>query len=354
MVKNFLPSHLLEDGVDPSSLLTHHFIIHGLAVRVRSNSAYILGSISELLSFFTANQSSTAPEVDFRLLQCPTERLSLVERIRKGGSIVFDSETDDELEIAKDAGIPFKYILWENLYMADFGAHGAVVVDIKNSLASGCFPDPTSIHPVIFSNFMFIIAFSEMLRSKDYFLIHAAALEEDGKGIIIPACTGSGKTTLALALVSGGFNFLSDDRPILTRKDNGVQMLAFPEGVDVTDETISFFPELSSLAPRSFAVGLRKKKFWIENLYAKSIVRNCAPRLLLFPRITRGDKSWLEPLTKTEAIQEILPHSLLVLDREVTSRHFDVLCETVESTDCYRIHFGLDFPNVHRLVREIL
>jgi len=48
-------------------------------------------------------------------------------------------------------------------------------------------------------------------RIRSHLLFHAAALEDHGKGVIIAADSGCGKTTLTLALVRQGFKFLSDD-----------------------------------------------------------------------------------------------------------------------------------------------
>ncbi len=333
---------------------TKLFSVHDLQLRVRSNSSHILDSIAFLLSFFKSSRIPANVDIDFLLLQCSLESLPIVERIRKRGRLLFDSDTDDELGIAQNIGIPFKYYFWKNLCMADFDSHGVLVLDIDRAIARGLFPNPDSIHPLVFSSYIFIFAFSEMLRSKGSFLMHAATVAAEGKGVVIPAYTGSGKTTLAIALCKGGFSFLSDDRSILRLDEGGIQVLAFPEGVDVTEQTISFFPELKTLTPDAFTAGLRKKKFWIEDLFPCKVVNQCIPQLLLFPTVTKAKKSFLEPLTKIQAIGEILPHSLVVMDKETAEQHFKALCQLVESADCYRIHFGSDFSEVHQLVRQLL
>ena len=59
-----------------------------------------------------------------------------------------------------------------------------------------------------------------LAQVSSHLLFHAASLSYQGKGIILAADSGCGKTTLALALVRQGFKFLSDE----------VAALAFPTG----------------------------------------------------------------------------------------------------------------------------
>jgi len=274
--------------------------------------------------------------------------------IQKEGRLLFDSEKDDELDLSRKMDMHLKYFFWKDLYFADFGSKGVFALDIFKGSGVGLFPDPASLHLRTLSNFMFLVGLSEMLRSRNLYLIHAAALAREGKGVLIPGFTGNGKTTLSIALLSGGFKFLSDDRPFLKRNKDGFQLLAFPEGLDVTGQTISFFPELTHSPNDVLDVGLRKKMFRVEKIYPDSIVNSCRPKVLLFPNIVKKKRSRLKPISKIEAVAKLLPYSLLVFDQEVSEKHFHLLCQLVEEIDCYRLDFGMDFLEVHRLIEEIL
>ena len=50
-----------------------------------------------------------------------------------------------------------------------------------------------------------------LINWKDKCFLHCGAVEKDGKAIIFPAEGGVGKTTMAIYLVSRGYNYLSDD-----------------------------------------------------------------------------------------------------------------------------------------------
>ena len=82
-------------------------------------------------------------------------------------------------------------------------------------------------------------------------LMHSAALRLDGgKGILIAADGGGGKTTTAISLVRRGAKLLGDDLNALDISDGGIKVLGFPEMMNITPETMSFFAELEDAPSR--------------------------------------------------------------------------------------------------------
>ncbi len=151
----------------------------------------------------------------------------------------------------------------------------------------------------------------------------------------------------------GGYRCLSDDKPFLRETENGLELLAFPEMIDVTDQTITFFPELSK-GTATIEAGYRKKRFCAETLYPGSTVDAVKPSVILLPQISEESTSRIEPLSKARALQALLPHSLLCFDREVSVRHFGLLSRLAETTTCYRLHFGRNVLDLPHLVDQLL
>jgi len=60
------------------------------------------------------------------------------------------------------------------------------------------------------------IALVETMKRFGRFPLHAAGLARQGKGVLVPGASGSGKSTTSVALVRAGFDFLSDDTVFLT------------------------------------------------------------------------------------------------------------------------------------------
>lgn len=340
-------------GKHPSAL-TQTFLIHGHSLNLTSNSPYISDAINNFLGHFRSRQVKKDAELHFYLMQAPLPKVQLLPMIRKEGQLLFSSEEESRFSLSQMMKLHLKYFAWEKLFMADFGSNGVFVLDHRDGVGAGWLPDPSSIHPGILSNFIFLIGLSELLRSRELYMIHAAALAWDGKGVLVPGFTGSGKTTLSIALLREGFRFLGDDRTFVKRETDGLKLLAFPDELDVTEETISSFPEMKELPQDAFKLGPRKKKFWVERVYPDSIVNVAVPKILLFPNIVQRKESQLQPLPKAEAVGRLLPHALLVFDREIAEKHFHLLCHLIEKMDCYQFDFGKDILHVHKLIKKII
>jgi len=66
-------------------------------------------------------------------------------------------------------------------------------------------------------------------RRPDLLFIHAAALEFAGKGCLLVAPSGAGKSTTAWALLHHGFNYLSDEHAVINR--NTLQLEPYPRAL---------------------------------------------------------------------------------------------------------------------------
>jgi len=338
----------------PSSLITESFLLHGLTLNVTSNSTIIMNPILNLLHYFRSSVVTPDPSIHFHLLHYPISEFLYFQSIHKEGHLLFDSEKEDELHLSRELGVKLKYLSWKEFYVADFESAGVLILNLFGGKGMGMFPDPASIRPRIMANYIFLVGLSELLRSKDLFLIHAAALAKDGKGVLIPGFTRSGKTTLSIALLRGGFQFLSDDRPFLKKNEDGFELLAFPEALDVTEQTLSFFPELRRSLNHIFNSERYKKEFSVDKVYPNAILNACCPKILLFPNIVDKEISQIKPLSKIEAIEKLLPHSLLVFEEKAAEKQFQFLCQFVEEMDCYCLDFGRDLLEVDRVIEKVL
>lgn len=61
-------------------------------------------------------------------------------------------------------------------------------------------------------------------------VVHATSVALGGRGLLIRGASGSGKSSLALALMALGADLVADDRTVLTRNGKAVQMSA-PEAI---------------------------------------------------------------------------------------------------------------------------
>ena len=236
--------------------------------------------------------------------------------------------------------------------IAEFYDQVVLIIDDEAGRVEGYVARPEAVEPGALA-FFFHVGLAHLLARAGLYTIHAAALERGGRGVLLPGASGRGKTTCCLALLRGGYRLLSDDHPLL--RDNGPapEILPFPEKIDVTEDSLAFFPELDRLREH-LQPGPHKRYFHLEDVFPDAQAGPCRPAAIILPTIVDRPTSSLEPLPKSRALEEILPHTWLSFDKDVARRQFRTLTRLVESTSCYRLHFGEDVGELPRLVDQIL
>jgi len=203
------------------------------------------------------------------------------------------------------------------------------------------------------SHLMFTILLVEILKRRGCYSMHAAGFSQDGKAILIPGTSGAGKSTLAITLLRSGFGYLSDDMVFLRRHLGELQVLGFPEDVDVSDQTINFFPELDFLRCSPRADGWPKRQVRVDEVYGVELVCEARPGAIVFPQISVNGRSALRPIGADEALLELVSNVLLTEGHSCQS-HLNILTELARQTPCYRLETGRDFDHIPFLLGELL
>lgn len=200
---------------------------------------------------------------------------------------------------------------------------------------------------------MLTLPLLELLKRRGYYSLHAASLSVEGRGLLIAGKSGAGKSTLTLGLMLAGFDFLGDDMVFLVREPAGLRMLAFPDEIDVTDETAGLFPELRHLLEQPKTHGWHKRQVWAEQLPGVTLAYQARPAALIFPRIAHTAHSAIEPLAPGAALMELAPNVLLT-EAASSRAHLETIAELVRSTACYRLHTGRDLAEAAACLRGVL
>jgi len=201
---------------------------------------------------------------------------------------------------------------------------------------------------------LFTLPLVELLKRRGLYGLHAGGVCRGGKALLLPGTSGAGKSTLALALARAGFGFLGDDTLFLARRPGeGPRVLAFPDEFDLTEQTVALFPDLASELGGPRPAGWRKRQLRVERAYGTPVVWECAPAVLVFPRVAGVRHSELAPLSPGEALLELAPNVLLTEPRS-SQAHLDTLADLVAASDCYRLATGTDLEEAVRVVEDLL
>lgn len=91
----------------------------------------------------------------------------------------------------------------------------------------------------------------QWLVDRGYLLAHAAGIEWKGQGAAFAGFSGMGKSTLALHLMSRGANFISNDRLLVKKNDQSIEMLGIPKLPRINPGTALNNEDLEKVIPAS-------------------------------------------------------------------------------------------------------
>jgi hypothetical protein len=327
------------------------FSMYGTPVRYTTSSSLLAAPVEELLRHFRRNSldESVPLTLCFQAVQDRAEIPPILSpsarHLCSGTGVPAGGRLEDELPyaVSQDRG----------RLIVDFYDAGMFVIDGVHGSAEGYLIKAQRM-PASFIEYLFHLVLIELLRGRGLYTIHATALERNGRGILIPGNSGRGKTTSFISLLRSGYQYLSDDHPLFRDAGDHVELLPFPIKINVTEDTIAFFPELRDAPEHVLQPGFPKRGFYPEELYPTSIGTCCRPALVLFPQVVDAPRSHLEPLPRSRAMELLLPQALLVYDAEVARREFRVLAKLVQQADCYRLHFGRDILDLPKLITPLL
>jgi len=201
-----------------------------------------------------------------------------------------------------------------------------------------------------------VLSLVVLLRHRGWFPLHAAALARDGHGVLCPAQSGQGKTTITLSLLRHGWSALSDDTVLLRATDNQVVAHPFRRSLCVDPGAADHFSELVGADWPPSLSDASKWRVEIDPVYPGQSASVCTPRLLVLPTIADALTSRVEPIGAKPALEQLLRQGAFFLSSrpEVAERHLTVLRQLVGQTRTYCLQAGRDVLSDPRTVHTLL
>ncbi|MBV5274924.1 MAG: PqqD family peptide modification chaperone [Lamprocystis purpurea] len=180
-------------------------------------------------------------------------------------------------------------------------------------------------------------------------VIHGAGLAlEDGRGLLLIAPGGSGKTTLAAALNAGGFGLLSDDVVPVT-PDGALVGLGMPLCLKSGS-----WPVLAACRPELAAIPVTWRHGQAVRFLTPRGPRVATPRplgLMLFPRYAPGSAPRLDAMDPVAVLQGVVEAESVI--RDLTQAKLTAITRWVSEAPA----FALTCPDLEsglELVRQAL
>lgn len=186
-------------------------------------------------------------------------------------------------------------------------------------------------------------------RAHQYLMLHAGALEKDGRVLLLPAWPGAGKSTLCAGLIHRGWRLLSDEFALVRPAD--LQIVPLPRPIALKNESIAL---LRRFAPQA-VLGPefpKTRKGTVAHLRAPraSVVRaaETAPAgWIVFPKFQAGALARLYRLPRAQAFVRLSGNAF---NYELSGlRGFQAAAGLIESCDCYQF----SYPDLESAVAQI-
>lgn len=148
------------------------------------------------------------------------------------------------------------------------------------------------------------ISFDAIGALGDRLAFHAGAISVDGVGVLLPARSGGGKSTLTAALVQSGAGYLSDEvAPV-----EGHTILAFPRPLGLKSPSVPLLGDLADKVDESPLADVALGQVIVDpdDLRPESVSAPTPLSLVVFPSYEPGASTTVEELSRAEGTIELL------------------------------------------------
>lgn len=209
-------------------------------------------------------------------------------------------------------------------------------------------------------------AYSYNLRNEGYMALHASSVSREGRGIALAGNSGSGKSTVSLALMEFGMDYVSNDRSFVRRRRGRVDLAGVPKWPRVNPGTLLHSDRLRSLLPADKAARyshLSRSALWkledkhdvpVESVYGRGrlALNSTLDALYVLSWSQRGrgfDISPIDPSRVPELIEPLIKTE--IYDPPGAAPTGRRLAKTIAGTPVFEVTGGADIP---RLMHEIV
>ncbi|MCH8745771.1 MAG: hypothetical protein IIB31_09005 [Chloroflexi bacterium] len=168
-----------------------------------------------------------------------------------------------------------------------------------------------------------------------HLLLHSGSVAKDGAGIVIPGESGSGKSSLTLALLESGYEYFSDEIAVVDSQSG--ELRSFPKPVSIKNR--SNFPNL--FGPENLWFGPEsdvQDSVWYvhpEDLGAVVADKPVPIRYIIFPTRCAPSDAALRPLTAGQALTQLVANSINLPN--LGSKGFHLIAELVNQAQSFSL-----------------
>jgi hypothetical protein len=211
-----------------------------------------------------------------------------------------------------------------------------------------------ALHPAYDCSSPFRLLLHWWLRRRGIYFMHAGAVAQGDNGLLILGKGGSGKSTIALACLLAGFDFLGDDY-ILARPSPVAEVFNLYRSakLEVGHRTARFERLGDAVSGFTGAPNDGKAILMLPDRFARQVRRQAGLAALVIPRLTPACRSCLRPATASEALHALIPSNARQLTA-VRKADLDAMAALARGLPSYTLAMGQDVDEVPSVLARLL
>jgi len=177
-------------------------------------------------------------------------------------------------------------------------------------------------------------------RLSQYLQVHASVVARDGVAVVCPGQPGQGKTTLAAALLSRGWQYLSDEFALFNPETQLLE--AYPKALCIKAGSFEMLRRmrLPIDVERAYYKGEKGRVAMLNPLKIRPdiVAGHCRLGMVLFPEVNHSTTPVIERMSRAQAVFELTRCSFNFGKFRATG--FNLLADVVGRAGCYRLRCG--------------
>jgi len=192
------------------------------------------------------------------------------------------------------------------------------------------------------------VCFTLAYESRDGLLLHSAAVQMSGRGIMLPGKSGAGKSTLTAWLLGHRGRYLTDEMVYIANASHAISGFARPITIKAPGRQL--LPELLKEGqPAGRMLESESVDMIDPNLFGAEVVIGDSPLdLIIFPRYRPDQEVEMLRLSKAQAAFELM--KCLANARNLADHGFSEAVQLAAATPAY----ALNYANTEQAGRSII
>ncbi len=199
---------------------------------------------------------------------------------------------------------------------------------------------------------LFVRHISQMVSTSNSALVHSAAVGINGKGVLICAMGGSGKSTLSVSCLADGFQYVSDDYLILSKKDDN-NLAAYPiySMITLSDK---IYKQMANLKSEFMCDNYNNTKYILNISGYDNVITNLPIKAVVFPKISNITEPTIEKTNKSKAITQLVYSTATQMNADKDARYIKLLISFVKDLDFYQINLSSNLSKNVRILKNFV